>query len=178
MDVADALTKLLALAQAVGSAAAILPMTTRPGRAPDEETRQRILEAIRKAPGVHGRLLRDMLDLGGGELDGHVKHLIDAGLVETATVANRVVLYPAGKVPPPNLLVLEIPTVRRIAQIILKKPGATSGEVAEALGVSKRRAQMALTDLCDAGLATSTREALRVRYSPTAKLRTALSAQK
>ncbi|HEX2022952.1 MAG TPA: hypothetical protein VHH36_09560, partial [Candidatus Thermoplasmatota archaeon] len=120
MDVPDALIRILALAPA-----GLVPLAARgPGRPPLPDTpevalrsaeRRRILEAVRETPGIHVRLLKRTLDMGGGEFDRNVDRLVSAGLLEKHRIASHARLYPAGGAPPADLEPLEGAGARRAA---------------------------------------------------------------
>lgn len=170
MDATDVLTRLLALAKAVAPAAGLLPLTTSAPKEPLDEKSVMVLDAIRRSPGVHGRLLREVLNIGGGTLDRCLDNLINAELIEPVDVAGRLCFYPAGKRPPDGLLFLEVPTTRRIAKNVLAHPESTWNDIAKRMGLNRRRTLAALSELAEAGLVTVKRKGLKAHYSPTAKL--------
>lgn len=184
MDAPDALVRLVLLWKVAAPMATLVPLVTRPpGRPPLENTpeellksaeRRRILDAIETAPGIHMRLLKSVLEMGGGEFDRNIDRLIAAGLIEKHRIANHTRLYPAGQVPPPGLEPLESGMVRRVARSVLDRPGITAADVAAVMGVSPSHARRWLRELADAKLARTARKGLQLTYLPTSRLEEAM----
>jgi len=125
--------------------------------APDGESdaREAILGYLAATPGAHFSKVRDDLGLGTGETQHHLRHLLDAGAIESHRDGDYRRFFPAGRFSPFEQVALGYlrrETPRGMAIELLRDPDAGAGDLAAALGVSAPTISKHAADLDEAGL--------------------------
>ncbi len=106
-------------------------------------------------PGAHFSKIRDDLQLGTGETQHHLRQLEDDGVVESRKDGDYRRYYPAGQFSEFEQLVLghlRRETQRGVLVALLEDPGATSGDIAAQLDVSRPTVSKHAARLEEAGL--------------------------
>lgn len=98
----------------------------------DLETRKRIYECVRTNPGVHFREIQRRTSMSIGVLEYHLNHLVDRGLLTVDRAESFSRYFPGGQIDKGKQRILsalrqEIP--RGMILFLLRKPGATHGEL-------------------------------------------------
>jgi predicted transcriptional regulator len=106
-------------------------------------------------PGAHFSKIRDDLQLGTGETQHHLRQLEDDGVVESRKDGDYRRYYPAGQFSEFEQIVLghlRRDTQRGVLVALLEDPGATAGDIAARLDVSKATVSKHAARLEEAGL--------------------------
>jgi len=122
--------------------------------------RRAILEVVERSPGIPLGVLITRLPYGSGTVYHHLQVLERAGLVTTMASGRRRLIYPtapSATAPPDtrHLVLLSTPTARRIARVIVDRPGCSIGEIFLRTGASPRMVYYNLKQLTAAGLVSS-----------------------
>jgi len=118
------------------------------------ETRRRIFEAVRAAPGIGGREAQRAADTGWGETVYHLERLTEARLLhrERAGFQDH---YFVANVPLADRSLLRLmrsPSARRLLVDLLRRPEQTIPELSEQSGMSPGRLSVHLRRFLDGGL--------------------------
>lgn len=126
----------------------------------DSPQRAMVLEMIQQEPGIPlGELLK-RLPLGWGTLYHHVRKLSQAGTIQICAAGRRRLLYPAdyhvqtGAAMGGGLL--RGKTARRVAEVVVARPGCNAIEISEEMGESHRVVYYHVKRLLSAGLIAAT----------------------
>lgn len=129
--------------------------TSTPKTGGDSNARDALIGYIATTPGAHFSKIRDDLGLGTGETQHHLRHLLDAGTVESRRDGDYRRFFTAGRFSAFEqraLGYLRRPTPRGMLIELLRSPGASGRELAEAVGVSRPTISTHARDLDAAGL--------------------------
>lgn len=134
----------------------------------DNPARALLLDAIRRAPGIHVRSLRAQTGVRGGGASYHLAVLVREGYVVERRVGRRRCLFVAGTAPAAGDVgedPLGVPSVARAFDAIARSPGLTQDELACVLDVDKAHVSRAVRRLEAAGLVRRERDgrAMRLR---------------
>ncbi|WP_227375599.1 winged helix-turn-helix transcriptional regulator [Haladaptatus halobius] len=119
------------------------------------EAREAIAGYISTTPGAHFSKIRDDLQLGTGETQHHLRHLVDLGVVESHRDGDYRRFFPAGKFSAFEQVALGYlrrNTARGMLIELLRNPTATGGDLATALDVSRPTVSKYAADLEEKGL--------------------------
>jgi predicted transcriptional regulator len=117
--------------------------------------RDAIAGYVAATPGAHFSKIRDDLKLGTGEAQHHLRHLDDAGAIESVRDGDYRRFFPAGQFSPfeqTALGYLRRETTRGMLIELLREPDATGTGLAERLDVSRATVSKHASDLEDASL--------------------------
>lgn len=117
--------------------------------------RDAIAGYVAATPGAHFSKIRDDLKLGTGEAQHHLRHLQDAGAVESVRDGDYRRFFPAGEFTAfeqTALGYLRRQTTRGMLVELLRTPDATGTALADRLGVSRATVSKHAADLEEAGL--------------------------
>ena len=117
--------------------------------------RDAIAGYVAATPGAHFSKIRDDLKLGTGETQHHLRHLDDAGAIESVRDGDYRRFFPAKQFSPfeqTALGYLRRETSRGMLIELLRDPDATGTELADRLDVSRATVSKQAADLEDAGL--------------------------
>lgn len=138
---------------ALGTATSLAGFMEKPeGRS---NAREAILGYLTTTPGAHFSKLRDDLGLGTGETQHHLKHLLDAGAVESYRDGDYRRFVPADRFSSfekVTLGYLRRETSRGMLIELLRNPEARASDLAEALDVSVPTISKHAAELAEAGL--------------------------
>ncbi len=124
------------------------------------DTRDRIAARIRTDPGIHFNALVRRLDLAPGQVQYHLRKLLDREFV-SASLYGRTHYYPAGidDWERRALALLRRETAGDVVAALARGEYATPAEVAEELDVARSTLEYHLDRLVDAGLVEKRRDA-------------------
>ncbi len=154
--------------------------TSRLRLTPDLEnpTRARILQFIAQNPGASIQEVRRKMDVAWGTAVYHLQHLERSSQAVSCRDGNRHRYWIAGT-PEAGVrtawMLLEQPTVRRIARAVGSNPGIHQGGICERLQMGSPTASKHLKRLVSRGLVEANRCSRYMLYSPTARLTQAMS---
>lgn len=154
-------------------------------RADEPETiRERIHEAVRRYPGLHLRGLERHVGSSATLVQYHLKHLEEAGLVESheqggytryyPTPAGRRSRVPKEDLPVVGLLREQVPL--HIVLLLLDEGPKTHGELVGRIGVAKSTASYHLAKLAEAGVVDRVPGSASLRVVEPARIRRLLKA--
>ncbi|MDP6156526.1 MAG: PKD domain-containing protein [Candidatus Thermoplasmatota archaeon] len=115
----------------------------------NNKKRQTIVEFINRHPGEHYREIKRQLDMSSGTLRHHLKTLERSNMVSSHREGKYLYYFPYGARKAGHILT---PAQKEIVDIIHKEPGATTQQVAEKLGKTRRAVQHHMNDLSDIGV--------------------------
>ena len=115
----------------------------------NNKKRQVIVEFINRHPGEHYREIKRQLEMSSGTLRHHLKTLEKASMISSHREGKYLYYFPYGTRKAGHILT---PTQKEIVDIIQKDPGATTQQVAEKLGKTRRAVQHHMNDLSDIGV--------------------------
>ena len=135
------------------------------------DVRQRVLNAIRKYPGIHLRGLERQLHESGPLVLYHVKHLVAHGYVEVRDQGGYARHFPTAKARAARISPADVPfvgllreeTALHVALILLDEGPKTNTELVERLKTAKSTVSYHLAKLAEAGLVEREPETARVR---------------
>jgi predicted transcriptional regulator len=124
------------------------------------DTRRRLYEAVRKAPGIGGREAQRAAGTGWGETVYHLERLTDAGLLhrEQSGYQDH---YFAATVPLGDRSLLRLTrsaSARHLLVALLERPGRTVPDLVERTRLSPGRLSVHLRRLVDTGIVRTGRE--------------------
>lgn len=157
---------------------ALLPLLARKPMPNDPDVvrlhpmRDQIIKLVRGNPGMSIAEIRDAIGLSYSETHRHVEKLEAADLVRRGGTPPGV--YPADHTPE-EWSVLQTPTGREVAKLLVEQPGLSSGEIEETIGASRSTVALRLAELVSADYVTTTKVGRTPTYHPTEKLRKELS---
>lgn len=126
-----------------------------PDTASGSDARGALVGYIATTPGAHFSKIRDDLGLGTGETQHHLRNLLEGGTIESRRDGDYRRFYTAGRFSAFEQQVLGYlrrPTPRGMLIELLRSPGASGRELAEAVGVSRPTISTHAKDLETAGL--------------------------
>jgi len=115
----------------------------------NNKKRQTIVEFINRHPGEHYREIKRQLDMSSGTLRHHLRTLERSNMVSSHREGKYLYYFPYGARKSGHILT---PAQKDIVDIIQKEPGATTQQVAEKLGKTRRAVQHHMNDLSDIGV--------------------------
>lgn len=121
------------------------------------DARDAIAGYLEATPGAHFSKVRDDLQLGTGETQHHLRQLLEAEAIEGYEDGDYRRFFPAGRFDEfekTALSYLRRDTARGMLLALLKDPGVTGGEIADAVGVSRPTISKYASELEEAGLLT------------------------
>lgn len=119
------------------------------------DARPAILGYLETTPGAHFSKVRDDLGLGTGETQHHLRRLVEGGAIESRRDGDYRRFFPAGRFSAfeqTALGYLRRDTPRGMVITLLRRPGSTGKELADALSVSPPTISRYATELTDVGL--------------------------
>ncbi|MFB6102017.1 MAG: winged helix-turn-helix transcriptional regulator [Haloplanus sp.] len=142
---------------ALGAAAPLASLGTGDARAATagSDTREAILGYVSATPGAHFSKLRDDLKLGTGETQHHLRRLLDEEALISRRDGDYRRFFLAGRFSTFEQVALGYlrrETPRGMVLTLLRHPGATGSDIADALGVSRATVSTYATQLDEAGL--------------------------
>ncbi len=144
------------------------PLYTRlaPGSALDDPTRARLLDLIRRDPGVGAESLTTALDAGRGTVRHHLGVLLRAGHVSRVRLGRYTRYFPAGPMAASEMTreaVLRAGSARRVHEAIATNEGVTQTELARTVGLTAPAVHYLVDRLEAAGLVRRVRDGRTVR---------------
>lgn len=139
----------------------------------DNGHRDRVYRLVQEAPGLTLSEAAERAGVGWGTAVYHLDRLERAGFIASERSGLRRCYFPVGTLPRDDragLGTLKAETTRTIAEFLVRRPGATQGELADALGLSASAASKQVTKLESAGLVRREREWKTVRLHPEPRL--------
>ena len=137
--------------------------------APKRDSRARVLDLLRRAPGLHVAEIARRLDLTWQGASHHLRALEAEGALRSVLLRRRRV-YLLSDAPPEAAAVeraLASPSAVRLARAVLGEPGLTVIELARRAGLSRRVAYHHALILRRVGLVNASGEPLRLAPAPT-----------
>lgn len=130
------------------------------------ETRRRIHEAVERNPGSSARDVQRLLSLGWGETAYHLDRMVQAGALRRERAPNRDFYFTPDLTWDDRkcLVFFRGRNTRRMLLALLERPGSSSFEIAERLGLGRSTVFFHLTRLLQGGLIQTTREGVTRRY--------------
>ncbi len=128
------------------------------------ETRQKILEAVYRKPGLHFRELARITGLATGQLEYHLYKLEKAGLLRAEKDGKYTRYYPPVDLEDRVEKVLKMlnrPRVREILEYLLENSHADASAISKFLGVSPSAATWHLKNLVSEGVLLENRNGSR-----------------
>jgi predicted transcriptional regulator len=123
----------------------------------DNESRKQIIECVIEKPGIHYNLLRKKCNMHPGQFRWHIDVLFSYGIIKRKRIGHYVAFFPVigEKVNIQNYL-LKFPLRDIIYQLIQKKPGIISSDIAKEVGAPNQRSKIKyhIDRLISAGLVT------------------------
>lgn len=118
--------------------------------------RLRLFGIVHAHPGISSTTLAAELTISWGTLSYHLARMENAGLILTRRAGRRRLVFPAqpGDVDEEDLVLLREGTSRRVALLVVERPGLDVRDVQQALGITARAAYHNVKRLRDAGLVT------------------------
>jgi len=119
------------------------------------DTPDAIAGYLSRTPGAHFSKIRDDLQLGTGETQHHLRELERAGAIESRRDGDYRRFFPAGRFSAFErelLGHLRRKTSRRVLVALLRDPGASASELADAAGVSRPTVSRTAAALESAGI--------------------------
>lgn len=144
----------------------------------DHERRERVIGLVRARPGVGPAAIAQALGTSWGATMHHLDRLERAGLVTSQRVGHHRCYFLPGAVPRDQQRVVGIfrgDTARRVAQLLLERPGLTQAELCRALDLSASAASKQVSRLEAAALVRREPSPAGVALYPAASLSSALS---
>lgn len=144
----------------------------------DNQSRERIFQAIRNNPGINLSQVHRVAELGWGVTVYHLKMMEKKGLIASLTHARDKCFFENE----PRLLALREAIasiankepVQRIVRTVADQPGLSQRDVIAATGLTQRTVSYYLSRLSKTGLVAASREKNFVHYQPTDQLLRAL----
>jgi len=124
------------------------------------ETRRRLYEAVRRAPGIGAREAQRSAGTGWGETVYHLDRLTDSGLLHRERAGHQD-HYFAATVPLGDRRLLRLtrsPSARRLLLSLLETPSATVPDLSARTGLSAGRLSVHLRRLLETGAVRSGRQ--------------------
>ena len=112
----------------------------------NNKKRREIVEYINEHPGDHYREIKRQLDMSSGTLRHHLRTLENASMIRSHREGKYLYYFPYGTWGSIRVLT---PAQKDIIDVIQKQPGATTREIADGLGKSRRAIQHHVNDLSD-----------------------------
>ena len=130
------------------------------GYPPMTETRRRIVDAVRQTPGIHFNGLVRSLDLATGQVQHHVKRLLDEDAIVATDIYGRTHYYPSefDESERRALALLRRETAREIVAAVFDSEEARPGEIAESLGLARSTLEWHLDHLQEQDLIAKRRD--------------------
>jgi len=143
------------------------------GQLLDHERRDGVHKLVQDEPGISLSDVAQRTGLGWGTTVYHLERLEKGGYVTSEKTGAKRCYFPVGAVSRDAripLAALREEHLRVVAAFVCARPGATQGEMAQALGLSASAASKQVTRLETAGLVRRAREWKTVRLHPAASL--------
>ncbi|NPA76431.1 MAG: winged helix-turn-helix transcriptional regulator [Candidatus Diapherotrites archaeon] len=134
------------------------------------DTRQRILEAIYRKPGLHFRELARATGLATGQLEYHIYRLEKAGLIRAEKDGKYTRYYPPMDYEESVKEVLKLlnrPRVKEILEFVAENEPARTEDISKYVGLSQSATLWHLRKLVDAGVLAESKDGREKRYSLT-----------
>lgn len=125
----------------------------------DHPVRRAMTEAIRARPGIPRAVLQRALALADGQVDHHLRRLVQTGIVVKVERGGQRLLYLAGTDAP-----ADADLAADVAAALAARTAATAREVASMVGLSPQHARYYLEKLRRSGAATAESRGRRVVY--------------
>lgn len=135
-----------------------------------EAARDRIVEAVRREPGIHPSALKDRVNLSWSTVRYHLRILSVAKKIHLVKEDREVRAFPL-ETPPAHrrwLAALRDDDATRVLGRLLQHPSQSVPQLGDALGLSHKVIRRSLTNLEDSGLVVR-RGDLRPVFDPNAK---------
>ncbi len=130
------------------------------------DTRRKVLEHIRKNPGISFRKLAEELNLGIGDLQYHLYKLEKSGEVFSRKMGGRRYLFPKDMEGEYQKMLIALSTeTRRKIMLLLAGGEKNQSELAEELGLTQATVNHHMKELLKLGIVKSRKEGRRVIYS-------------
>lgn len=130
---------------------------------PDHPLRRRILEEVRKSPGIRFRQVLRILDVGIGDLSYHLHRLVRAETIVAVPSAGRLYFYDALFRGPREAFMLT-PRERQILEALRLRPGSPELELMTACGLGPSTLSRHLHRLRAGGWVEPVRQGRRLRW--------------
>jgi predicted transcriptional regulator len=133
------------------------------------ETRRRLYEAVRRAPGIGGREAQRAASTGWGETVYHLERLTESGLVHRERSGHQDHYFVA-EVPLADRRLLGLmrsASARRLVLALLEQSDQTVPDLTEHTGLSTGRLSVHLRRLLETGLVSTGRRGRLRTFSPT-----------
>lgn len=139
----------------LGRALAAMYFRVQPGELLENERRERVITLVRERPGIGPSEIAQDLGTGWGVTSYHLDRLERAGLVASQRVGNHRCYFLPGAVPRDqqrSVGLFRADTTRRVAQLVVERPGIPQSELVKTLGLSASAASKQLSKLEGASL--------------------------
>lgn len=136
----------------------------------EHPTRERIYEIAGEDPGIHFAELRRRTDTARGNLDHHLRRMVDEGLLEERSLAGYRCVFQRGRVPEDVMRAagcVRSKTARRVLAAVARSPGATAAALARSLDVARSTVSYHVGSLVEAGLVDREPEGASTRLRAT-----------
>lgn len=148
-----------------------VPMYSRLAKADllDNDTRRRVYEVLQADPGLRLSEVARQAGCSTSTARYHLRRLQREDMVQAAGEPGMQRWFPAGDIGPEAMereAVLAVGNSREVYRAIQAKPGASLGEIADAVGTSSPAAHKVVERLVDAGLVAKERDGRRVALRP------------
>jgi predicted transcriptional regulator len=131
-------------------------------KALEHPTREAVVEYVRQNPGRCVADAQAALAVSRGTISHHVRHLARQGYVRPKRERYRVRLWPAGPPPPPDPYVT--PVQQRLLDEIRRRPGLSQTELADRVGLERKKVSYNVARLTDSGRVRVERNGRAVRH--------------
>lgn len=139
----------------LGRALAAMYFRVQPGELLEHERRERVVTLVRERPGIGPSEIAQDLGTGWGVTSYHLDRLERAGLVASQRVGNHRCYFLPGAVPrdqQKTVGLFRADTTRRVAQLVVERPGIPQSQLVKELGLSASAASKQLSKLESASL--------------------------
>ena len=142
---------------------------TRDDQLLDHPRRAQVLQLVQAEPGIHFQDMARRLDMGRGNLEHHLRKMLAAGLLTKVQNGGYACYFPKGSTDHKVMQaapVLRSQGGRAVFDAVRANPGASSRDLAVALGLAPSTVSYHLKRLQDAGLVFGAAAGVGVRLSP------------
>lgn len=144
-------------------------------RIPDDEllehpTRRRIVELVDEEPGVHFREIARRLEIGRGNLDQHLRRLVDGGLLEVESTDSHRCYFRAGRFPDDQRRAVastKAPTALRLLEAARRREDPSLSDLADEVDLALSTVSHHVDRLSSAGVLERQRAGRRKRIEVT-----------
>lgn len=124
------------------------------------DTRERIADHVHNDPGVHFNAVVRATDLASGQVQHHVRRLVEAGTLTRERVSGRTHYFPPtyGDFERGVVALARRETARDLLYLLLERGPTNPGEAADVVGVARSTLEHHLDALVDRGVVEKRRD--------------------